>query len=49
MPPVIVNTVDKVKTTVQQFSLAQQTLVVIGVAVLVLVGVLLYSWFGNPL
>ena len=48
MPPVIVNTVDKVKTTVQQFSLAQKTLVVIGVAVLVLGGVVLYSWIGKP-
>lgn len=48
MPPVIVNTVDKVKTTVGQFSLAQKTLSLIGVAVLILGGVVLYSWIARP-
>lgn len=48
MPPVIVNTLDRVKDTVKEFTLAQKTLVIIGVAVLVLGGVVLYSWVGRP-
>lgn len=48
MPPVIVNTLDKVKGTVGQFTLAQKTLSIIGVAVLILGGVVLYSWIGRP-
>ena len=48
MPPVIVNAVDKVKNTVGQFSLGQKTLSIIGVAVLILGGVVLYSWVASP-
>lgn len=48
MPPVIVNAVDKVKSTVGQFSLGQKTLSIIGVAVLILGGVVLYSWVARP-
>lgn len=48
MPPVIVNAMDRVKATVKEFSLAQKTLVIIGVAVLALGGFVLYSWIGTP-
>lgn len=48
MPPVIVNTLDKVKGTVKQFSIAQRTLVIIGIAVLILGGIVLYSWVARP-
>lgn len=48
MPPVIVGALERAKSTVKEFTLAQRTLVIIGVAVLVMGIVALYSWVGRP-
>ncbi|MDO5672857.1 MAG: flagellar basal-body MS-ring/collar protein FliF [Actinomycetaceae bacterium] len=48
MPPAITGALDRAKTTVSQFSIAQRTLAAIGVAMLVLGCFALYTWISSP-
>ena len=48
MPPQITALGGRVQTTLRKFSLAQKTLAVIGVAVLVLGTIALSSWLTKP-